>query len=126
MNPRRCSIWALPVAVVTIGVLLVGVLPTRTFLAQQASVHALEEQLTVLHKDIGRLEERVQQLNDPAEIEQIICEKYFWLLPAEEACPMLPPATPPPALPALGTRLAEPNEGRNPLEKAWDWLAQRF
>jgi cell division protein FtsB len=118
------SPWVLPVAVVAIGVLVVVVFPTRTFLAQRASMRAAEEQLEVLDEQNRLLEERVRLLNDDAEIERLAREEYHLVRPGEEAYAVLPPPMPAAPPPAVGT--APRADDRNPLEQAWDWLTDRF
>ena len=124
---RACRrVWVLPVAVVAIGVLVVVVFPTRTYLAQRASVQAAEEQLAVLGEQNRLLEERVSLLNDAGEIERLAREEYHLVRPGEEAFAVLPPAAPPAPPPPVGTPPAPPVDDRNPLEKARDWVADRL
>ncbi len=125
MRGVRRSAWVLPVAVVAVGVLVVVVFPTRTFLAQRASMQSAEEQLEVLDEQNRLLEERVRMLNDDAEIERLAREEYHLVRPGEEAYAVLPPsvpAAPPPAVGTAPTPAHEPNR----LEQVWDWLTGRF
>ncbi len=125
MNGRR-RVWALPVGVVAIGVLVVVVFPTRTFLAQRASMRAAEEQLGVLDEQNLLLEERVRLLSDDAEIERLAREQYHLIRPGEEAFAVLPPPMPPPPPAPVGTPATPPLDDRNLLAKAWGWLTDRF
>lgn len=126
MSGLRRTVWFVPVAVVAVGVLAVVVFPTRTFLAQQASMRAAEEKLAVIDEEIIRLENLIRLLNDPAEIERLARELYLLKRSGEEAYSVLPLPTPPQPPPAVGTPPADPVDDRNPLEKAWDWLAERL
>jgi hypothetical protein len=125
MGVRR-SVWVVPVVAVTIGVLLVAVFPTRTFLAQQASVRAAEEQLGVLDEQNRLLEDRVRLLNDDAEIERLAREEYHLVRRGEEAYAVLPAPGPPAPLPPVGTPPGPSVDERTALEKARDWVVERF
>jgi hypothetical protein len=102
-----------------VGVLLVGVFPTRTYLAQRAAISRASEQLDVLQQQNATLEERADLLTSDAEIERLARERYNLVRPGEEAYAVLPPAgmtttttMPPP--------LAKPDEpDGNPLRRAW-------
>ncbi len=118
--------WVVPVAVVAIGVLLVAVFPTRTFLAQQASVRAAEEQLGVLDEQNRLLEERVRLLNDDAEIERLAREEYHLVRRGEEAYAVLPAPVSPAPPPPVGTPPGPPVDDRTMAEKARDWVVDRF
>ncbi len=126
MSGARRSVWVVPVAVVAVGVLLVAVFPTRTYLAQRASVRAAEQQLGVIDQQNRLLEERVRLLNDETEIERLAREEYHLVRPGEEAYALVPPPTPPAPPPPVGTPPVAPLDERNAWEKARDWLADRF
>ena len=125
MSGVRRGVWAVPVAVVAIGVLLVVVFPTRTFLAQQASVRAAGQQLAVLEEQNRLLEERVRSLHDDAEIERTAREEYQLVRVGEEAYSLLPSASPPPP-PPVGTPPEPQVDERSAWRKAWDWVADRL
>ena len=125
MSGVRRSVWAVPVTLVAIGVLLVVVFPTRTFLAQQASVRAAGQRLAVLEEQNRLLEDRVRSLHEDAEIERIAREEYQLVRVGEEAYAVLP-AAPAPAPPPVGTPPALRVDERSAWRKAWDWVANRF
>jgi cell division protein FtsB len=112
-------LWPLLGSIFVVGVLLVGVFPTRTYLAQRAAISRASEQLDVLQQQNATLEERADLLTSDAEIERLARERYNLVRPGEEAYAVLPPAgmtttttTPPPL-----AEEAKP-EG-NPLQRAW-------
>lgn len=97
MKLRRV-VWPVLVSIVAVVVLFAAVFPTRTFLAQRASISRAEEQLSVLEEQNRALEERAAELRDDAEIERLAREQYNLVRPGEEAYALLPsPAAPPPA-----------------------------
>ncbi|MGI9121056.1 MAG: FtsB family cell division protein [Acidimicrobiales bacterium] len=121
----RRRVWVVAVTVVFVGVLFVAVFPTRTFLAQRASVSAAQAQLEVLGEQNRLLEDRARLLNDDAEIERLAREQYHLVKPGEKAYALLPAPAPPAPPPLVGTPPGQPDQ-RNPLQKAWDWFTDRF
>jgi cell division protein FtsB len=126
MRLRR-AVWPLLVSVVLVGVLFAGVFPTRTFLAQRASISRAERQLDVLGEQNAELEERARELQSDAEIERLAREQYNLVKPGEEAYAILPPpsgatTTTSPA----PSRPAGEDDDRNVLEKAWDTVTGWF
>ncbi|CAN5786047.1 hypothetical protein BH20ACT1_BH20ACT1_13120 [soil metagenome] len=121
---RGRRMWAVLVTVAFVGVLFATVFPTRTFLAQRASLGAATEKLSVLDEQNALLEERVRLLNDDAEIERLAREEYHLVRPGEEAFAVLPPGPPRPPSP-VGTPPGEA-DGANVVEGAWMWLSDRF
>ncbi|MGH9118396.1 MAG: FtsB family cell division protein [Acidimicrobiales bacterium] len=89
---RRAVVWPSLGAVVVIAVLFVGVFPTRTFLAQRSAVARAEEQLRVLTAENERLDDRVDALNTPDEIERLAREQFELVRPGEQPYVVLPPA----------------------------------
>ena len=110
---RRTIVPVLATAVV-LGVLLVGVFPTRTFLAQRAALHGAEEQLAVLREENEALEARARHLHDDAEIERLAREQYNLVRPGEEAYAVLPPPERPRPDPK-----DEPGPRRNVVQRVW-------
>ncbi|MDQ3305396.1 MAG: septum formation initiator family protein [Actinomycetota bacterium] len=122
---RGRRMWAVLVTVAFVGVLFATVFPTRTFLAQRASLGAATEQLSVLDEQNRLLEERVGLLNDDAEIERLAREEYHLVRPGEEAFAVLPAPGPPRPPSPVGTPPGEA-DGANVVERAWMWLSDRF
>ncbi len=121
----RRRVWVVAVTVVLVGVLFVAVFPTRTFLAQRASVNAAQAQLEVLGEQNRLLEDRARLLNDDAEIERLAREQYHLVKPGEKAYALIPPPAPPTPPPLVGTP-PEQLTGRNLLQMTWEWLTDRF
>ena len=96
---RRATVWPLLGVVVVIAVLFVGVFPTRTFLAQRGAVARAEEQLRVITAENERLDERIDALNTPDEIERLAREQFELVRPGEQPYVVLPPTEPPVELP---------------------------
>lgn len=119
----RRRVWFVLVTVAFVGVLFVAVFPTRTFLAQRASVSAAEEQLEVLGEQNRLLEERARILHDDAEIERLAREEYHLVRPGEEAFALLPSPT---TVPASAGDLAAEADDRNLVERVRDWFSDRF
>jgi cell division protein FtsB len=123
----RRAVWPLLVSVVLVGVLFAGVFPTRTFLAQRASISRAERQLDVLGEQNAELEQRARELQSDSEIERLAREQYNLVKPGEEAYAILPPpsgdTTTTTTTPA---RVADEDDDRNVLEKAWDTVAGWF
>jgi cell division protein FtsB len=106
---RRRLLWPMLVSVTLIGLLFIGVYPTKTYLAQRASLGRAQHQLEVLRTENGKLDERVKALDTDAEIERLAREQYNLVLPGEEAYAILPAPPAPITLPHVWpfTGLAE-------------------
>jgi cell division protein FtsB len=106
---HRRVLWPLLISVTLIGLLFIGVYPTRTYLAQRASLGRAQLQLEVLKAENDKLDQRVQALDTDAEIERLAREQYNLVLPGEEAYAILPAAPAPITLPRVWpfTGLAE-------------------
>ncbi len=89
----------LAVSVVFVGFLLVGVFPTRTWLAQRDELGQREAELAAIRAEEADLEDQVETLQDPDEIERIAREEYGMVLPGEKAYGMLPAPEEPVDLP---------------------------
>ena len=122
MTEVRRRLWVVLVSLAFVGVLFLAVFPSRTFLAQRASLSRAENQLAVLGEQNSLLEERARLLRDDVEIERLAREEYHLVRPGEEAYVVLPSPEPKPAAPV---DVALPDE-RNALRRAWDWVASRI
>ena len=123
MRVRRAA-WPLLVSVVIVGVLFAGVFPTRTYLAQRASISRAEKQLHVLGQQNAELEKRQKQLQSDAEIERLAREQYNLVKPGEEAYAVLPP----PAAESRSSVTPKPHhhDDRKVVEKAWEAVTGLF
>jgi cell division protein FtsB len=124
MKLRR-ALWPLLASVVLVGVLFAGVFPTRTYLAQRASISHAEKQLQVLGEQNKDLEARAQQLQTDAEIERLAREQYNLVKPGEEAYAVLPPPSKADA-PVADAPTPKAEEKRNVVQKAWDTVTGWF
>ena len=126
MRLRR-AVWPILVSVVLVGVLFAGVFPTRTYLAQRASISRAEKQLSVLGEQNAELERRAKELESDSEIERLARERYNLVKPGEEAYAVLPPPAKagqeaPDATPAPEKKKAK----RNLVQKAWHAVTELF
>jgi hypothetical protein len=84
-----------------VGVLAVGVFPTRIFIDQRASTAEASERLEVLRDQNEAYEARIERLQTDDEIERIAREQYNLVFPGEEAYAVLPAPLPPLDLPEV-------------------------
>jgi cell division protein FtsB len=123
----RRAVWPLLGSVVLVGVLFAAVFPTRTYLAQRASISRAEKQLSVLDEQNEALRQRAERLRTDAEIERLAREQYNLVRPGEEAYAVLPPPAAPDPPSELGEPLAPPGEGaENLLQRAWRTITGLF
>ncbi|MGH9188280.1 MAG: FtsB family cell division protein [Acidimicrobiales bacterium] len=94
-------LWPLLGSITVIGLLFIGVFPTRTWLAQRRAMARAEQQLTVLAAENEELEARVAALDTDAEIERLAREEYNLVRPGEEAYAILAPPPPPLSVPRV-------------------------
>jgi cell division protein FtsB len=91
--------WIGVAAALVLGVLLLGVLPARTWLNQRADLNRAEQRLQVLNDANSKLDARVAALQTPEEVERVAREQYHMKKPGEQAFSLLP-APPAGGLPA--------------------------
>ena len=119
MRLRR-ALWPLLFLVVLVGVLFAAVFPTRTYLAQRASVSRAEKQLDVLEEQNDELEKRAKELRSDAEIERLAREQYNLVKPGEEAYAVLPPpAAPGEETPRVNRPDRDSDDDGNVAQRAW-------
>ena len=109
-----------------VGVLLLAVFPTRTYLSQRAATSRAQEHLSVLTAENEALEERVALLHSDAEIERLARGQYNLVRPGEDAYAMLPAPPPPTTVPPEDGDAGDEEEDRNVLERAWDGFTALF
>jgi cell division protein FtsB len=125
MRLRRA--WPLLASVVLVGFLFAAVFPTRTFLAQRASISHAEKQLEVLGEQNDDLEARAKELASDKEIERLAREQYNLVKPGEEAYAVLPPPSSGSTTTTAPSSAPEDAEDdRNVLQKAWDGFTGLF
>jgi cell division protein FtsB len=91
----------LPVVLVglTVGIMVIGVFPTRTWLDQRAAVSSAQRELAELNADNEQRRARVAALQTDAEIERIAREEHGFAKVGEEVYHVLPPAEDPVRVP---------------------------
>jgi cell division protein FtsB len=89
-RPGRRIAAGLAVSVVMVGFLLVGVFPTRTWLAQREETRDRQAELDRIRAEQAVQEERVAELQDPDVIEAEARDKYGLAQPGETVYQMMP------------------------------------
>jgi cell division protein FtsB len=84
----------LVVSVVLVGFLLVGVFPTRTWLAQREETKDRQAELDRIRAEQAVHEDRITELKDPDEIEAAARRDHGLTMPGETAIQMLPRPVP--------------------------------
>ena len=84
-----------------LAVLAVFVFPTSAFLDQRAATNDTQARIDALREQNQVMEERIERLDDPEEIERLAREQYNLVLPGEEAYAVLPAPLPPLELPTI-------------------------
>jgi cell division protein FtsL len=97
----RARHLVLPVllGVVVLAVLFTTVFPTRTWMAQRDTLAEGNAEIAVLEAEVAELEQSVDDLRDPAEIEKIARRDFGLVKPGEQVFSVLPPAPVPADLP---------------------------
>ncbi len=98
-RPGRRIAAGLVVSVVLVGFLLVGVFPTRAWLAQREETRDRRAELDRIRSEQTAHEERIGELQDPDVIEAEAREKYGLAQPGETVYQMMPSPVPPVDLP---------------------------
>jgi cell division protein FtsB len=86
----RRTLRILLAAVAAAAILLLFVLPGRTFISQQHSLSATQRQLNVLAAENARLKAEAKQLQSTSQIEQIAREDYGLVMPGQKAYAVIP------------------------------------
>jgi cell division protein FtsB len=82
-----------------LGLLVVGVFPTKTYLQQRHDTTEAEQRLQVLQDQNDAYDRRIEELQTPGAIERVAREQYNLVRPGEEAYAVLPAPLPPMDLP---------------------------
>ncbi len=99
-------------AVVLLGVLLLTVFPTRTYLDQRSSIAASKSELAELDAELAELDARVAALDSPEEVEMLAREQFGMVRPGEESYVVLPAPAPPVEIPPGWPFTSGPAEDR--------------
>ena len=94
--PRRFGRLLIPAVLVasTAVALLLGVLPTRSYLDKRAEVRAAEARLVALQEQNAAVAAEVEALDTDAEIERRARQEFGLAKPGEETYVVLPPPKP--------------------------------
>jgi cell division protein FtsB len=90
-SDMRRAVRILLVVLAIGGLLLLFVLPGRTWLQQRSAMSGAERRLTAIQKENQDLARRAAQLQNPAYVEQIARQQYGLVKPGEKAYGILPP-----------------------------------
>ena len=90
LSRRRILLLAL-VTVVVLTSALVSSFPARSIMTQRRETAARQAKLERVTTEIGRLEARLEQLNDPDQIAQLSREKYGYVPPGWESYHLVTP-----------------------------------
>jgi cell division protein FtsB len=83
--------WPVIIVVLLVGVLFVGVYPTQTYLRQRDELDDRQAQFDELEATNAALDERVDDLNDPAQLELMARRDHGLVRPGEEVYAVVPP-----------------------------------
>ncbi|MDQ6696429.1 MAG: septum formation initiator family protein [Actinomycetota bacterium] len=100
-RPKARLVGALVASVLGVGVLLVVVFPTRSYLAQRASINKAQQRLDALDREHRRLTAESRRLSTPTEIERLARAQYGLVRRGEQAYVIVPAPKPPLGLPEL-------------------------
>jgi cell division protein FtsL len=89
----RRAVRLLLAAVAVAAILLLFVLPGRTFLAQTHSLAATQKQVSDLAAENAQLKAEAKSLQSNAKIEQIAREDYGLVMPGQRAYAVIPAGT---------------------------------
>lgn len=81
------------VALVGVAVYLLAVFPTRSFLLQRDQVKKAETQFQSVQQANVSLQNKINSMNSPTQIERIARSQYGLVKPGEKAFVVLPPAS---------------------------------
>lgn len=93
-HPVVRTAWMALVVIVGLAVLVLGVFPVRTYLAQRSAEQRAEHRLEILRDENERMQQRLAALANGQEIERIAREQYNMVRPGEKAYALLPPPVP--------------------------------
>lgn len=88
----RRAVWLLGVSVVTVGILLLFVFPTRTLVRQEHDIAAVRHQIAALHAENASLRAKAAALHQPATIERLAGREFGLVMPGQKAYAVLPSA----------------------------------
>ena len=87
---HRVTARAMVLAVCLTAVLIAAIFPLRTYVNQRSQISKLNLQTEMLEKKNTRLEARIQQLHDPAYLEQLARQCLGMVKPGEVSFVIVP------------------------------------
>ncbi|MHB1930241.1 MAG: septum formation initiator family protein [Acidimicrobiales bacterium] len=90
----RRAVWLLLASVVSVGVLVLFVLPTRTLLDQRGEIAHIHAQIAALRTEDTTLQARASALRQPATIERVARQDFGLVLPGQKAYAVITTPTP--------------------------------
>ena len=105
-------LWAGIATPTVAGLLVFGVFPTRTYLAQRQRRTAAAADVARLTAENQTLQDRVNLLHTDAEVERVAREQYNLVRPGEEAYAILPASPPAGTVPPASS--SSPSSSRSP------------
>lgn len=115
----RSTVWLLFAAVVSVGVLLLFVFPTRTLVQQRQQISAVRHQISVLDAENSHLRKEVVSLHQPATIERIASREFGLVKKGDKAYAVLPS---PSTRTGRSSRAARPAHRATSTHRRW-WRA---
>lgn len=91
--------WPVLFTALFVGVVAMGLVPTRTYLEKQQQIATAEARLAVLSESNREAQAHVDALQTDAEIERMAREQYGYVKPGEETYHVLPPPQAPVRIP---------------------------
>lgn len=118
---RRGALLAV-ILLVGLAIVLAGVFPFRQLIAQERLVDNTQAKLDALVEENERLQDQIDAVQSPAELERIAREQYGMARPGETTYVVELEGGPT----SDGIVTSEPEvDSRSPLEKLWDFLTGR-
>jgi cell division protein FtsL len=109
-------------SIVSVGVLLLFVFPTRTLVEQRHQISAVRHQLSVLDAESSHLRREVASLHQPATIERIASQELGLVKKGQKAFAVLPSPSAPTGRSRRAARPATRRHGSAGARRPW-WRA---
>jgi cell division protein FtsB len=87
----RRVVWLVLTTLGFVAALFVFVFPTRTYLAQRATLHQVTAELARLEQEDRALSQQAARLQSPSEIARLARRDYGLVRPGQQAYVILPP-----------------------------------
>ena len=124
---HRRSPWIALLLLMALGITLVGIFPFRQIIAQHRQVDMTQGKLDALLEENALLEDQVELLQTPTEMERIAREQFGVVRQGETAYIVTRPQarTDVPADPTRPVVVDEPGDERGVFARMWDFLTGR-